>query len=143
MYWPKSRIQMVLTVLLSLAFVASGIVKLTGAEEMRQGFESWGYPIIFMYVIGLCEVAGAIGLWLRQFSITAKVCFIILMAGAVLTHLVFDTFKDAMPPIILFILTVVALELHRKEGLNDVAVGQGSTPDRVGAANRAGAEGHQ
>ncbi len=115
MYWPKNKVQTVLTVLLALAFLLSGIMKLTGAEQIRQGFENWGYPIIFMYFIGLCEVAGAIGMWLRRFSYAAKVCIILLMAGAVLTHLVFDTFKEAMAPIILIILTAVTLMLHRKE----------------------------
>ena len=115
MYWPKSKVQMAITALLSLAFLGAGIMKLTGAEEMRQGFENWGYPIFFMYIIGICEVAGAIGLWLRRFSFAAKICFIILMAGAVLTHLVFDTFQDAVPPIVLIVLTAVTLVLHRKE----------------------------
>ena len=115
MYWPKSKVQMVITVLLSLAFLGAGIMKLTGAEDMRQGFEGWGYPIFFMYIIGICEVAGAIGMWLRRFSYAAKVCIILLMAGAVLTHLVFDTFQEAMAPIILIILTAVTLVLHRRE----------------------------
>lgn len=115
MYWPKSKVQMVITVLLSLAFLATGIMKLTGAEMVKAGFEGWGYPIFFMYIIGICEVAGAIGFWLRRFSYAAKVCIILLMAGAVLTHLVFDTFQEAMAPIILIILTAVVLWLHRKE----------------------------
>ena len=115
MYWPKSKVQMAITVLLSLAFLGAGIMKLTGAEDMRQGFENWGYPIFFMYIIGICEVAGAVGLWLRRFSFAAKICFIILMAGAVLTHLAFDTFQDAVPPIILIILTAATLVLHRRE----------------------------
>ena len=115
MYWPKNKVQTVLTVLLTIAFLMSGIMKLTGAEQIRQGFEGWGYPIFFMYIIGLCEVAGAIGLWLRRFSYAAKVCIILLMAGAVLTHLVFDGVGDAVPPIILLILAAAALMLHRKE----------------------------
>ena len=115
MYWPKNKVQTVLTVLLTLAFLLSGTMKLMGAEQIRQGFENWGYPIFFMYIIGLCEVAGAIGLWLRRFSYAAKVCFIILMAGAVLTHLVLDSFQEAMAPIILIILAAVGLALHRKE----------------------------
>ena len=115
MYWPKDKTQMVLTVLLTLAFLGAGIMKLTGAEQMSQDFEKWGYPIFFMYVIGLCEVAGAIGFWLRRFSYAAKVCILLLMAGAVLTHLVFDTFQEAMAPIVLIILTAVALWLHRRE----------------------------
>ena len=115
MYWPKNKVQTVLAVLLTIAFLMSGIMKLTGAEQIRQGFENWGYPIFFMYIIGLCEVAGAIGLWLRRFSYAAKVCIILLMAGAVLTHLVFDGVGDAVPPIILLILAAAALMLHRKE----------------------------
>lgn len=115
MYWPKSKVQMVLTALLTLAFLGAGIMKLTGAEEAKQGFESWGYPIFFMYVIGLCEVAGAIGLWLRRFSYAAKVCIVILMAGAVLTHLLHREFQDSLGAIVLLILTAVTLMLHRKE----------------------------
>lgn len=115
MYWPKSKVQLVVTVLLSLAFLGAGITKLAGAEQASQGFEKWGYPIIFMYIIGLCEIAGAIGMWLRRFSYVAKICIIILMAGAVLTHLVFDTIQDAVPPLVLLVLTAVALWLHRRE----------------------------
>ena len=115
MYWPKSKVQIAVTVLLTLAFLGSGIMKLTGADEIRQGFENWGYPVFFMYIIGLCEVAGAVGLWLRRFSYAAKVCLIILMAGAVATHLVFDSFTEAMAPIILILLIAVTLALHRKE----------------------------
>ena len=115
MYWPKSKVQIAVTVLLTLAFLGSGIMKLTGADEIRQGFENWGYPVFFMYIIGLCEVAGAVGLWLRRFSYAAKVCLIILMAGAVATHLVFDSLTEAMPPIILILLIAVTLALHRKE----------------------------
>ena len=115
MYWPKSKVQIAVTVLLTLAFLGSGIMKLTGADEIRQGFENWGYPVFFMYIIGLCEVAGAVGLWLRRFSYAAKVCLIILMAGAVATHLFFDSLTEAVPPIILILLIAVTLALHRKE----------------------------
>ena len=115
MYWPKSKVQTVLTVLLSLAFLATGIMKLSGAEQVRQGFEHWGYPVFFMYVIGLCEVAGAIGMWLRRFSYAAKVCLILLMAGAAGTHLVFDTFMEALAPIILIVLIAVTLVFQRRE----------------------------
>ena len=115
MYWPESKAQIVVTVLLTLAFLLSGAMKLTGAEQIRQGFGHWGFPIFFMYIIGLCEVAGSIGLWLGRFSYAAKVCLIILMAGAVATHLVFDSFKEAMAPIILIVLIAVTLVLHHKE----------------------------
>ena len=115
MYWPKSKVQIVLTMLMTLAFLGSGIMKLTVADMVKATFEGWGYPILFAYLIGLCEVAGAVGLWLRRFSYAAKVCFIILMLGAVLTHLVHREFQDSSGAIILLILTVVTLWLHRRE----------------------------
>ena len=114
-YWPKSKLQIVLTVLLTLAFLGSGITKLAGMEQARVGFESWGYPIFLMYLIGICEVAGAAGMWLRRFSYAAKICFILLMLGAVSTHLIFDTFMDAIPAIVLLVLTAVAFGLHHKD----------------------------
>lgn len=117
MYWPKSKVQMVITVLLTLAFLGSGIMKLTGADMVKATFEGWGfpYPILFMRIVGLCEVAGAIGLWLPRFSYAAKICFIILLVGAVLTHLLHREFQDSFGAIILLILTVVTLTLHRRE----------------------------
>ena len=115
MYWPKSKVQVVLTVLLTLAYLMTGVMKLSGGELVRQSFENWGYPVFFIYVIGLCEVAGAVGLWLRRFSYAAKVCLILLMAGAAGTHLVFDTFTEALAPVILIVLIAVTLALHHKE----------------------------
>ena len=115
MYWPKSKVQMVLTILLTLAYLVTGVMKLSGGEQVRQGFENWGYPVFFIYVIGLCEVAGAIGLWVRRFSYAAKVCLILLMAGAAGTHLVFDTVTEALAPVILIVVIAVTLALHHKE----------------------------
>ena len=115
MYWPKSRVQTVLTVLMSVAFVIAGILKLTGAEIMQAGFTGWGYPLFFMYFVGLCEVAGAIGLWLQRFSYAAKICLIILMAGALLTHLLHREFQDSLGAVILLIFAAVTLVLHRRE----------------------------
>lgn len=117
MYWPKSKVQTVLTAFMSVAFVIVGIAKLWGVEMMKEGFEGWGfpYPILFMRIVGLCEVAGAIGLWLPRFSHAAKICLIILMAGAVLTHLLHREFQDSLGAIILLIFAVVTLILHRKE----------------------------
>ena len=118
MYWPKNKAQTVLTVLMSVAFLITGMMKLMGLEMVKEDFEGWGfpYPILFMRLIGLCEVAGAIGLWLPRFSYAAKICFMILMAGAVLTHGFHrDPVPKALGAIILLIFTLVTLMLHRKE----------------------------
>ena len=116
MYRPKSKVQMVITALLSLAFLGAGIMKLTGAEEMRQGFENWGYPIFFMYIIGICEGSGAPSACGSGASHSPpKSVSSSSWPARVLTHLAFDTIKDAVPPIVLIILTAVTLALHRRE----------------------------
>ena len=44
MYWPKSKVQIVLTVLMTLAFLGSGIMKLTGADMVESDFRGLGLP---------------------------------------------------------------------------------------------------
>ena len=57
-----------LTYLLALVFFLSGAAKLLGLEFEIQAFDRWGYPLWFMYLSGVVEVAGAIGLLLPRIS---------------------------------------------------------------------------
>ena len=46
------------TPILALVFLASGGAKLAGLDFEIQAFTRWGYPIWFMYLTGVAEVAG-------------------------------------------------------------------------------------
>jgi len=72
--------------LTTLAFLSAGIFKLIGSEMGVAGFLKWGYPLWFMYFIGACELLGAIGLHMKKVSRAAAICLIILMLGAIGTH---------------------------------------------------------
>ncbi len=77
-----------LPVLLSLIFIASGGAKLAGLEFEIVAFERWGYPLWFMYLTGVVEVAGGIGLLIRRFSALAAGGLAAMMIGAVGTHVI-------------------------------------------------------
>ena len=77
-----------LSVLLSLVFLASGGAKLAGLEFEIVAFERWGYPLWFMYFIGVVEVAGGIGLLVSRLSALAGAGLAAMMIGAMATHVI-------------------------------------------------------
>lgn len=76
----------ILLVLVTIAFLGAGTMKLI-SNPMEVGmFANWGYPLWFMYFTGVCEVAGAIGLHVKKVARIAAICLILLLCGAVGTH---------------------------------------------------------
>jgi putative oxidoreductase len=76
------------SILLAVIFLASGGAKLAGLSFEVEAFQRWGYPPWFMYLIGMVEVAGGIGLMVRQLSAAAAAGLSAMMIGAVGTHIV-------------------------------------------------------
>ena len=100
--------------LLTLAFVAAGFAKLTGAEMMVGTFDAIGVGQWFRYVTGAIEVAGPILLWLPGKQILGAAVLGATMVGAVLAHL-FILGPSAMPAIVLGLICVVVIYLHREQ----------------------------
>ena len=100
--------------LLSLAFVGAGASKLVdpAAAADANGF---GYSGTFMLIIGVCEIAGAIGLWLPKFTALAAAGLLAIMFGAVASHLINDPLGNALPAAIIVLLLCAVLYLHRDE----------------------------
>lgn len=78
----------ILPSLLAIIFLLSGGAKLVSLPFEVDAFARWGYPLWFMYLTGLLEVAGAIGLLLPRLSALAGACLAGLMVGAVMTHVI-------------------------------------------------------
>lgn len=76
----------VLSIVLSIIFLASGGAKLAGLDFEIAAFTRWSYPLWFMYFTGVIEVAGAIGLLVRRLSALASAGLALVMTGAVATH---------------------------------------------------------
>lgn len=73
-----------LSVLLALGYLAAAAGKLTGAAAAT--FANWGYPSWFATLIGVLELAGAIGLLIPKTMRYAVLGLTVVMIGAAYTH---------------------------------------------------------
>jgi len=81
---------------------------------MLEAFNHFGMPIEFMYFIGASEVAGAIGLQLHRTTTYAALGLLLVMIGAIASHLVFDPVQKSVPALFLALLLTLALWLINK-----------------------------
>lgn len=96
----------VLQVILALAFVLSGLMKLSGSPDAVVVFQEMGTAGWMPYIIGSLEIVGAIGLLIRRVTGVAAVAFVALTVGAVLTHLILGV-GSPVPAIVLLILSAL------------------------------------
>lgn len=94
----RTIVSWVLAVLLALAYLAAAAGKLTGAAN--QMFAHWGYPAWFATLIGVLELAGAIGLLIPKTTRYAVLGLTVIMFGAVYTHLANHEGLQVLRPII-------------------------------------------
>lgn len=104
-----------LRVLLTLAFVAAGIAKLSGAEMMVGTFDAIGVGQWFRYVTGLIEVGAAILLWLPRRQVLAAAILGGTMVGAVLAHIFILGAASGIPAVILGLICTTVIYLHRDQ----------------------------
>lgn len=97
----------VLQVILALAFVGSGVMKLTGDEQSVLIFQEMGTDAWMPYLIGALEVLGAIGLLIPRLTRLAAFAFVALMVGAVISHLIWGG-PPALPIVLAVLAAVVA-----------------------------------
>ena len=95
------------TVLATLAFLIAGGSKLAGASQHVEAFARWGYPGWFLYVVGACEIAGALLLVVPRTATFGAFVLGCLMLGAIGTHLRAGEGPHTLAPLLL--LGLVAL----------------------------------
>ncbi|MEV3991747.1 DoxX family protein [Streptomyces sp. NPDC049837] len=79
-----------LQIVLALFFaIPSAAPKLVGHSSAAEAFDTIGFGDWFMYVVGALELAGAIALVIPVLSGVSALALIGLMAGALVTQLVF------------------------------------------------------
>ncbi len=78
-----------LSVLIAAMFLLSGIPKFFDPGWISR-FAKWGYSAEFLYLIAVLECLGAIGLLIPKLSFYAAIGLIIIMIGAMYTHLSHD-----------------------------------------------------
>lgn len=89
------------TALLTVAFLLSGGTKLAGSQMHVDNFLRWGYPDWFRLVVGTIEVVSAVLLLLPRAAPYAAAALVVVMIGAVGTHIVADEMPMAVAPAVL------------------------------------------
>jgi uncharacterized membrane protein YphA (DoxX/SURF4 family) len=74
-----------ITALAALGMGSAGISKLFTTGEWDRLFQSWGYPVWFMILIGCIELLGAAALFIRRAAPAAALVLAAVMLGAAAT----------------------------------------------------------
>jgi uncharacterized membrane protein YphA (DoxX/SURF4 family) len=107
----------VLLVLVTIAFLAGGSMKVLGTDIETNMFINWGYPIWFMYLVGTCEILGAIGLHIKRVSRFAAIGLIVILIGAIGTHVFHQEGLMAPTPatlLMLFLFGILYIDARAK-----------------------------
>jgi hypothetical protein len=108
----------VLEVLLGLAFLGFGGMKVSGNEKQKQEFKRFGYPLWFMHLTGLLELTGAFGMLAGVFlapmwGAVAGLLLAAVMVGAIATHIrVKDPVGKLVPPSVLLVLALAVSAIY-------------------------------
>ena len=115
---PPARMSLWLLIgLTAFAFSAAGFLKLFGDEMYSNSFNVMGLPDVFGNVIGCCEIAGAIGLFVRRLSAVAAAGLASIMVGAVGYHLHYESLAEAVPAVILLVFSVIIVFACRRDNI--------------------------
>ncbi|WP_191602703.1 DoxX family protein [Marinomonas algicola] len=100
----------------TIAFIAAGTAKLMGVEMVHKSFAVLGLPVFTGYLVGGCEIAGAIGLFIKKLSALAAAGLALIMIGAMYYHLKFDP-QGFMPAALLFTFSVIIFLGRKNDSL--------------------------
>ena len=102
------------SIFLAFVFVAVGLSKLEGSSATRwaQRFLSWGYLAGSQYVVGAIEIIAGIAMVIPPLRKVAAGIVMVIMAGALYTHVRHGEFLRVLPPIFLGGLALIVFSLH-------------------------------
>ena len=115
--------------LVALYVGAGGVGKLAGVPYLHSSFPKLGLPAWFGYFIGVCEVLGPVGLFVRPLRALAAAGIGIIMVGATYYHSVYTPIFQAAPAFILTFLCGFIFLRARGDILRFSAAQQGAQTD--------------
>ena len=89
--------------IVTVVMLMGGYMKLTGNEMAMGSFAVLGLPAIFGTFIGVCEIAGALGLWYRPTSRYAAMGISIIMLGAIYYHVAHPPIAEGIPALVVLL----------------------------------------
>ena len=103
----------VLCALLTVGVGFSGVQKLMGAETWLEQFTNFGYPIWFMYLIGVLQTVGAIGLWIPKTRLLSAALYVVIMLGAAASNLMVGNVGFVVPNLVLILIAALVAWMSR------------------------------
>ncbi|MCP4977220.1 MAG: DoxX family membrane protein [Maribacter sp.] len=100
----KSVFSWILRVLIFLGFLLASVGKLTNNPQVIEMFENWGYPNGFYFLIGILELILAVLLLIPKTLKIAIFGILIILIGAMATHIINDPLLELIRPIIFLVL---------------------------------------
>jgi len=90
-------------VVIGLLFVLVGLSKMVGPSGINWAMRlsQWGYPAASRYAIGGIEILAGFGLLVPALRRSAAISLMVVMAGALVTHLIHGEFVRLLSPLIL------------------------------------------
>ena len=85
----------------------AGSGKFDNTSTIAASFSEWGYPLWFMYLVGVCEISGGILLIIPKTRRLGVFVLSIVMLGAIITHLMnFTSMGYPILPLGIFVMLV-------------------------------------
>jgi uncharacterized membrane protein YphA (DoxX/SURF4 family) len=110
----RTIVAWVLQVLLFLAIAPAGLAKIFGDQAMVDMFADIGAGQWMRYLVGICEVAGGVGLLIPKVRALAALGLLLLLIGATITNL-FVIDANPLLSTILAVVAAVILVMRRHE----------------------------
>ncbi len=111
----KAFVYWIATILICAMMAFSAFAYLTHAPKMMAGFASLGYPEYFPIILGVFKVLGVLALLAPRFALLkewAYAGFTFTFIGACASHLAVGQHKEAVAPVIAFVLLAISYVLR-------------------------------
>ena len=104
----------VLSVLVALAFILSGVPKIAAMSDWILKFADWGYSVWFMRLVGATEIACGLLLLVPRSAPWAAGLLGLVMLGAAYTHLARNEWSQFPRPLLFLLLLALIVRGRRK-----------------------------
>lgn len=100
----------VFALFLAWVFIRQGTAKFSDTSGWARAFRVWHFPVWFRVLIGVLETSAALLLLTRRTAFAGAVIIILVMLGAMSTHLYWGQSRQVTSEILpLFLATMVAI----------------------------------
>jgi uncharacterized membrane protein YphA (DoxX/SURF4 family) len=102
-------------ILLILIFARQGWSKFDDASGWARAFRNWGYPDWFRVTIGALELSAVALLALGRTAAFGALIIVIVMLGAMATHIVLDGGRHLTSEVVPLTLSTIVLIVRRRQ----------------------------